>query len=104
MRVSVQMNVCRRNRTDWCSEKEFTACSSADDRADIMFTVFQAGARSGVNIQQYQRGQRTSLLLLLTDQYAGESSGMPSLRPTMVSRCEQFSLMIVRVSILNLHL
>ena len=52
------MNVCGRDKTDWCSGKEFTACSSAGDRADIMFTVFQAGVRSGVNIQQYQRGQR----------------------------------------------
>ena len=54
----MQMNMHRRDRTDWCSGNEFTACSSADDRAEIMFTVFQAGVRSGVNVQQYQRGQR----------------------------------------------
>ena len=50
--------MCRRDRADWCSGNEFIACSSADDRAEIMFKMFQAGIRSGVNVQQYQRGQR----------------------------------------------
>ena len=46
----------------------------------------------------------TSLLLLLTDQYAGKLSGLPGHRPTKVTRCERTSLTIIRVSILNLHL
>ena len=51
------------------------------------------------------RGVRgTSLLFLLPDEYTGEITGKPGLRPTTVRRCEQTSLTIVRVSILSLPL
>ncbi len=58
MKVSVQLNVCCRNETNWCSENDFTTCTTADDRADIFDAVFGAGIKAGVNVQQYQWGQR----------------------------------------------
>ena len=58
MRVSVQLNVCCRNGIDWCLGNDFTACTTADERAKIFQAVFDAGIKTGVNIQQYQWGQR----------------------------------------------
>ena len=57
-RVSVQMDLCRRNGTDWCSGKKFTVCTTVDQRADIFDKVFGAGIDVGVNIEQYMWGQR----------------------------------------------
>ena len=58
MKVSVYLNVPRRNGTDWCSENDFTTCTTADDRAEILHAVFGAGIEAGVNVKQYQWGQR----------------------------------------------
>ena len=58
MKVSVQLNVCCRNGTDWCSETDLTTCTTVNDRADIFDAVFGAGIKAGVNVQQYRWGQR----------------------------------------------
>ena len=54
----MQLGVCRCNRTDWCLENEFATCSTPEDLADILDAVFHAAIKSGVNVQQYQWGQR----------------------------------------------
>ena len=48
-------------------------------------------------------GPKATSVLLLTDQHAGNST-MPGRRPTQATICEQTSLTIVKVSILNLRL
>ena len=53
----MQLNVCCCNGTDWCLGKDFTTCTTADERADIFDAVFGAGVKAGVNVQQYQWGQ-----------------------------------------------
>jgi hypothetical protein len=52
------MDVFHRNGTEWCSDNQFTTCTTAEDRADIFDAVFHAGIKAGVNVQQYQWGQR----------------------------------------------
>jgi len=37
---------------------DFTTCTTADERARILTAVFHAGIKAGVNVQQYQWGQR----------------------------------------------
>jgi hypothetical protein len=54
MRVSVQMDVCGRNVTYWCSGKRFTVCTTEEERAEIFDAVFDAAIKVGINVQQYQ--------------------------------------------------
>ena len=105
MKVSVQLNVCCRNGTDWCSENDFTTCTTVDDRADIFDAVFGAGIKAGVNVQQYQWGQRN-----LTSFYRGsirrqdpeEQNTLSSSYDDGYAECAT-PLTTVRVSILNLR-
>ena len=46
------------NGSDWCLGKDFTFCTTAEERAEIFEAVLDAGIRTGVNVQQYQWGQR----------------------------------------------
>jgi len=39
-------------------EKEFTLCTTEDEQVEIMDAVFGAAIEAGVNVQQYQWGQR----------------------------------------------
>jgi len=50
--------MCYRNGTDCCSEKEFSFCTTEEEQGKILDAVFNAAIKAGVNVQQYQWGQK----------------------------------------------
>ena len=106
MKVSVKLNVCYRNGADWCSGNEFTTCTTAEERARILTAVFDAGIKAGVNVQQYQWGQRNLTSIPrgpIRRQDPEEQTALTSSYDDGYAECAT-SLTTVRASILNLRL
>ena len=106
MKVSVKLNVCYCNGTDWCSGNDFTTCTTEAERARILTAVFDAGIKAGVNVQQYQWGQRNLTSIPrgpIRRQGPQDQNTLTSSFNDGYAQCVT-SLTTVRASILNLRL